>query len=579
MKIIEKLTADCLNNQRSIHGLISIRIVNTVPMTATTAKQTVLNHLSNEAKMSHHNERIGTQKFTQAQADIAELENYPVAFSKTDKYTINEVNYYYHQIVLSIPAPYCRRAGLNTSLHDLGGKIGQNIYGLYEDITIKSLCPLTDFVYSIGNIKYDGNNAPVIISNCDDFSNFAIKEIMKPINNTAFSCAPVNDKKWNLQSTIEIEHTIHNNLLEAINEKTKRTVMITLGDLCYGSLYFRRKTDIQCGFWKFAQYYEDNNPKILQHKDMFILYDGEKALELSKPFFDKWNDMQIKMVVLKQYGIEDDFCMQRGAGYNAFPIKKLYINFIPLEKIEYRVRGMEFDPRRGYVNGMLYIKHKGHKGKIKMETSIRNSTTVGGRMVIPVNNQNVQAKALEHLTFLLDNLYHENNNVDEAKNHYEEYIKILQGDTAKGEDILTRWFEECTHTTKKVDDGIVAAYNNMRKNLEQEYKTIGTYLSCYDFSKCSAIPMIKMDKKMEKNYYNTLHVEPKNVIINSINNKKISPIRSIQTTVKVIMPIQSNYLVNEYPLKHFYNQQTNVISFNYDEMKGEVIRDKIKNRR
>ena len=63
-------------------------------------------------------------------------------------------------------------------------------------------------------------------------------------------------------------------------------------------------------------------------------------------------------------------------------------------------------------------------------------------------------------------------------------------------DTLSEWFKYCTRTSKQNDDNIVKAYEKMKKDLEREYKELGTYLNHYDFSKCMPIPRILTDEKI-----------------------------------------------------------------------------------
>ena len=162
---------------------------------------------------------------------------------------------------------------------------------------------------------------------------------------------------------------------------------------------------------------------------------------------------------------------------------------------------------------------------------------------------------------------------------FTEYKATMFESLEAQEDVLAKWFSYCTRSSKNTDDGIIRAYMKMKTNLEKEYKEIGSYLNCYDFSKCTAVPRLEMDKKLRENCYKSLHIEPKNVIIKSINNKKINPINELRPTVRFMITAKGACAIGEMPLNKYYDAKTNSIILNYNKMKGEVIRDKIKNRR
>ena len=145
---------------------------------------------------------------------------------------------------------------------------------------------------------------------------------------------------------------------------------------------------------------------------------------------------------------------------------------------------------------------------------------------------------------------------------------------------MTRLYRElqipikCTEASKQNDDNIVKAYERMKKSLEREYKELGTYLSHYDFSKCMPIPRIKTDEKMVENYYKSLHIEPKTVIINSINNRNIKSIHEVQPTVSCMfldrrgrflkLNILRILLVFLCEIKfHFWNFEMNILNVGF----------------
>ena len=205
---------------------------------------------------------------------------------------------------------------------------------------------------------------------------------------------------------------------------------------------------------------------------------------------------------------------------------------------------------------------------------------MAGYLILPIVDNQPNMEALEEVTKTI-NALHDHNNVL-FREHCANYYNMLKNEiTANQEDLLTKWFQYCTRTSKHTDDNIIQAYKNMKSKLEKEYKEIQNYLDYYDFSKCIPVPTINIDKKMLKNYYKTLHIEPQNYIIKSINNKKIQQDivgRKSTITIQTIVKKNDVYMAT-YPLLDFYNRQNNSLELNYDNMKGAVIRDKVKNRR
>ena len=120
----------------------------------------------------------------------------------------------------------------------------------------------------------------------------------------------------------------------------------------------------------------------------------------------------------------------------------------------------------------------------------------------------------------------------------------------------------------------------MKLNLLREYKALEDYMGSYDFSRVTPVPKIILDKKTKENYYKSLHILAKNIKINNVNNKKIKEINKTQAMVD-LMYVNNNETIikGSYPLIKYYNPTSNTLEFNYNKMKGELIHDKVKNRR
>jgi len=578
MIIKSKAPSNSLYNSGYNTGLILIRMVSKLPMTAVVVKETIINHLQGELTLNHEKGNLSDKRKTIIGNELTEISQYPIAFNKSTIHTVEDKDYYYTQIILRIPDEKLRLLNSPTILGDISGRLDGNLFVRQGTKTIIPGCQIEDYVYSIATVSTCFGTNCSYIGNNEQLMSLAINNIMTAENNIAINTNIMTEKKYNRNTIFDIEYDICDNLFEAFQKKNKFTFVIGAYDNFYGCFIQKNTREAGYGF-QILRPYPQATYKVEKYKDILITYDGNKAYETTIPLLEVANRAGVKMIELHQYGIGREYFSNHISpdNYDAHAVKKLVLHYAPLSHMEMRTDRFEYDDYSGSLSGYVYLRN-GKGRRSQWDIRVRNRKDIFGMFVIPVNEEGIQHSAVGYVKTLIQRVLGECSR-DEGYEAFDKYIGTMKGKTIVGDDVLSRWFVQCTKTRHQQDDSIVRAYNQMKEKLEQEYKAISNYLNCYDFSKSLPVPSIKMDKKMEKNYFNTLHVEPKNVIIKSINNKKISPVEMVQANVKVMIPVKKQIVVGEYPLSHFHNTTTNTVELNYDKMKGEVIRDKIKNRR
>lgn len=559
-------------------GVIVMRMVSKLPMTATVVKETIINHLQGELALNAEKGNISDKRKNAVERELNEINQYPIVFNKSTIHNIDNKDYYYIQIVLQIPQEKNRMLSSPTVLGDISGRLDGMIFVRQGGRDFTPDCKIEDYIYSIGTVSTCFGTNCSYIGNNEELKDIAINKIMTVNNNIAINTNIISDKKYNRNTVFDIEYDICDNLFDAFQQKTKYTFATGAYDNFYGTFLQKNTKEAGYGF-QILRPYPQPTYKVDRYKDMLITYDGTKGYETAMPILETAYRAGVRMLEIHQYGIGRDYFSHHMSidNYDSHRVRKLVLNYASLTRIETRPDKFEYDDASGVLSGYAFLRNsKGRRSQ--WDVKIRNRKDIFGLLLVPVDEEGIQQSAMQYIRTMIQRVIGEVTR-DDGYEAFEKYIQSMRGKTITGDDVLSRWFVQCTKTRHQQDDSIVKAYNQMKDKLEQEYKTISTYLNCYDFSKSLPVPSIKMDKKMEKNYFNTLHVEPKNVIINTINNKRISPVEVVQANVKVMIPMKKQVIVGEYPLNRFYNSTTNIVELNYDKMKGEVIRDKIKNRR
>ena len=584
IEIEKRIKLNDLENVTGISGLYLIRVASKVPMTTEVARMAVINHLRGEIEAKYANTTSYSVKKDNFLKDLETLSNLPIIYSKIDTFEGDYGKIEYHQIVLNLTDEEREKtAHRNSGLGNISYSLMQNLYSSYGDAWKVPQCPMNDFIYTIADIKPDRRNNTMMIRNNDESLNKFIEQEYKPYNHIALSYTTNITKSYNRNSIVKMMFHIWDNLADAFKNKEANTLGIDQHDSLFGRFNFMNYKSDRHGSTKMVIYYK-SKPTLLWHKDMAIFYDGEKSLEDIKPYLDIWYERGIRQLDILQFCRNKDFFYQDSMGYN-FLANKLVLLFIAKDKINLPRSEMRCRNGRSFSGRIMYNPRKEQK-RICLEIGFgNNNPNMGpylGTAVIPVDNTNVQTKALEVLNNMIKITLPLSTTIETEnfEDNYDIYRNCVFGMGEAQPDTLSEWFKYCTRTSKQNDDNIVRAYEKMKKDLEREYKELGTYLNHYDFSKCMPIPRILTDEKLIENYYKSLHIEAKNIIINSINHKNIKSIQELQPTITfMFIDRKGRIRKGDFPIAKFYNSKTNEVELFYNRLKGEVNRDKVENRR
>lgn len=552
---------------RTDNNIFIFRVVSTIPMEQKLLKDVVTTHIKNEINILGQN----SPRYTELLDGINSLKESPIVFFKEEKDIVllnnRETEVFYTQFIVDSSNIIKNDNFFSNYLSCLYRCSGGNV---------NPHAPLGDIVYQICEHSMTSKNrTATIVSSNTELNSLASSKFDDIKNNIVLMSKVDLDKKYNRNSLVKIHIECYSSLVEAFKNKTKNTYSICCFNNKYPTFTFIILKDRGNGSIAFSPCYA-SDVYMDFYKDMIIFYDGEKAKHSVEPYLSRLNDLGIRMLDILQFSATKDLFFSEM--YNEHEqLKKLVLHFVNKNKLF---------PSRSSINvrnnvclegNILYLPKKNMKKKIA-GIKINYINSFFGEAVIPVDNNNIQDRALNLIIECIEHNLRRENIVDIVK----EYKKCMIDMETKEDDVLSQWFEYCTRSIRNTDDRIVQAYVIMKNNLEKEYREIGTYLNCYDFSKCMAIPKVSMDKKLKENYYKTLHIEPKSITIKSINNKKINPIQEIQPTIRIMIANngrRQSYFSWDFPLNKFLNVQTNTLDLYYNKMKGEVNHVKTQNRR
>lgn len=575
MILERKVTINQYGSRNNIEGFILFRLASRLPMNPQVAKDAVINHLKGELEAAYSAGNFSESKNNVYKQDMEVLSTLPIVYSKQKTFEDEVGDIYYTQLLLDLSNARERVSSYSLLPDIVSGLLG-TVYGGYG-MSVSPRCPLTDFTYEIANVKFSARNYVLRSAENTMFTRYVYNEVNIPINNIAISVETNTTKSYNRNSVLRIQYCVHNNLAEAINAKTSNTIYMCAYDGIYGTLTFCQLNEQNGGIYRFKTMY-GSKVNAFWHKRMLVCYDGNKSLECVKPFLDEWADGGIRQVDILQFCSNKDFFYQEDMNNDYNRLNKTILHFLSKDRLYLSRSNITY--RNGGLGGQVYYQPaKGRKiTGINLALKAFNQNNYFAEFVVPVGEQEQHLIALDRIAKMIRAKMNTNHTID-VNLAFTEYKATMFESIEAQEDVLAKWFSYCTRSSKNTDDGIIRAYMKMKTNLEKEYKEIGSYLNCYDFSKCAAVPRLEMDKKLRENCYKSLHIEPKNVIIKSINNKKINPINELRPTVRFMITAKGACAIGEMPLNKYYDAKTNSILLNYNKMKGEVIRDKIKNRR
>ena len=587
IRIDKKIRIGALDSANVPTGLYLIRFASRNCVTSKLALDLVLTHIEKEI-ISYHNGRTSNVK-EKLLLDVSRLREAEIIYDKID-YFIDEnlETIHYHQMVIGIDLtndgtiPDVEDNYFNNYyLGSFGYALKRQIYAnSWSDVWTTPYNSIEDFCYTFSDIKGKGGNYQFKIKSNDDTQLFTqVLKIFKPYNHIAISAEIDMNKTYGFNGVAKFTFKIYDNLQEAFENKQNNTLYIHQFDGLMGPLQFFINEETRNGRVQFKTLYK-NKPKLYWYKEMVVFYDGEKVFNNVAPYFEKWEDLGIKQLDILQFCSNKDFFFQSNIG-DDYCANKLVLTFINKDKID--ITHTKFrDFGSNSINATVVFKPKKNQSSIRydVDIDIGNRKKYLGSFVVPVDDKDIQIDVLKTIdkTINICLSRDDTRNLILCKTSYKEYL--LGGKKENQPDTLSKWFESCTKVSKQNDNKLTKAYKEMKSNLEKEYKELDLYLKHYDFSKCMPVPRIVADEKMIKNYYKSLHIEPKNIIIKTINNKEIKAIEETQPMID-FMVIDNNGMIlkREYPIYKFYNNKTNEVEFIYNKMKGEVTHDKTKNRR
>lgn len=551
-------------------GLIMIKLVSTMPISPDAIKDLALENLLQNIDVKITN----MTRNEEYHRDIEYIKQAKLVYSKCTEIDLDGNQYHYYQMVYDMPDNTVAQANYlrSSRIYNIGWALRQDLTDGRGENYVVSTCYANNISYSITNVKVNanGNMTPCTIIGAPEWGD-KIFRIINPSNDIAFNCKFNHNRAYNKNLLIKFRYEIYDSLEEAFANRTTDTYMISQFDRGLGNMYLMRADDRYNGSTIFRLIY-NNNIKCYRYKDMFVFYDGQKALDTCKFNLEYWYETGIRQLDVLQYAYNRDLFYQTGGDER---IGKLVLHFIHKTKIF--AGGSDLRWSANQLQGRVVCQPKRDGKKTGYEITLQARFPFIGQVLVPVDENNIQERAIYVLNNIFDCIRNNAMNTNASK----EYEELLFGSIQCEDDVLSRWFEYCTKSSINTDDKIVRAYQQMKTNLENEYRELGVYLNCYDFSKCNPVPRLKLDKKTKENFYNCLHIEAKNIIIKKINNKSINPIQETRPMITIMVPDLHNKLMYkvEYPLMKYYNARENSLEFDFNKMKGEVIRDKTKNRR
>ena len=542
-----------INGQKSLYTIF--KIISTYDI----KEENILNNFSNILSQLIDN-YDASRYYNISKSSIIDfkryIDNYKYDFIKKEKRfdTVRNEYYYYYQLVF-----FSDRLERENIYYNI-------FYRIDECIKRASVSFVEDIKYSYTVIYNNGDYGQQIYWPVDNSTRDLFNRIGNYLKDICVSIEINKEKSYKGSNAIKMNAIIYNDFKEAVNNRNSNTWIISggndLGVLCFGRI--NRFAD---GSYKYVCEY-NNKFKADYIKDKVVFYDGEKSFDLVKNNIEEWN---CNFVSITQFSKNKDFFYHT---IRSNAIKKILLHFINSDRIiSGEIRADDFNSSfTGTVNCRI-------KNNYRMGYNVcKRQGILNGEYVVPYNpNDNTSSKALYYINKLILS-----NNLDiDSLNKYKDILFRKDYDE---DDILLKWFDFCSGTNKNNNMKIINAYKKMRDNLIGEYKQLGYYVNNYDFSKCNPVPTIKIDKKLKNNFYKTLHIEAKNIIIKKINKMNIKPIEDKQVYVRGMFPIKGKHqkediLLGEIPLKRFYNGKDNAIELNYIKLKGEIYNDKVKNRR
>lgn len=546
------------NNEMKSFGVYLFRVVTAIPMSQDVARNNVVTKMLAELEGAQSTGNLNETRKKEMQVEWSKLRGGEVKLFKETKHLYGEREIYAYQLLIQLN----QGAAPDSIVRDTVRTVYRG-WNMEDD---KVYCPMPDVAYQI--VEFGTEVSKLLLTNDSDFNDFIRTQVLVPEHNICVSTTVDTTKTYNRNSIMKVKYNWYTSMVEAFDKKDVNTAYINDYSSLFPALRFVQVKGKMNGAYCFSPTYK-SNPHLEFIDGVAFFWDGQKSRDMVEPYISRLAEKNVKMLNVLQFCDKQDFFY--GDMRSNFTSRKVILHFMNRERIFTSIS--DFKYRNGRAEGRILCMPRTGKKKRIYNLSAQSGTGYVGELIIPVDNNNSQEKALEYAIDLISRKLSQN----DVSEEFAKYKNVLFDMNGKEEDILSQWFGYCTRSMRNTDDNIIRTYVNMKENLEREYKEIGSYLNCYDFSKCQPIPKVTADKKLLENYYKTLQIEPKNIIIKSINNKKIKPISEVRPTVRFMIRDKKRAIIGEFPLNKCYNAKTNEMEMYYNKMKGEVTHVKTQN--
>ena len=277
---------------------------------------------------------------------------------------------------------------------------------------------------------------------------------------------------------------------------------------------------------------------------------------------------QYGLVWLNQYNLFMNECPIILVGTRSQNRPRLNIKTCNVE----RIIGYQTPQFGGEIVLLYQISEKEDKFK-KIVLDAKNCSKEN-RFVLPYlkDNENALLEGLDELFEISENVP-----IDYIRRNLEQYvIKYFNLTNNEKGDVLQKWFNYCAQTTIDENQKLLKTYENLQKNLLNEYENCKRFLELYDFSKKKPVPAIELVGETKKHADKKINFTITTKSINNIGEiRLIKPETIINKEMRWVIQGEKKgkLYIGSRDLSQFYNIKTNTIRIDENELKGARYRD------
>ncbi len=362
---------------------------------------------------------------------------------------------------------------------------------------------------------------------------------------------------WSPQfTTSKITISIVNNIIDYINDNGRKMIAL-MGTKSYNLIYAFTQWDIRYTAQAIG--------------NTLIISDSKKLLEqLNDRLLENLSNhsTQYGLVWLNQYNLFMNECPIILVGTRSQNRPRLNIKTCNVE----RIIGYQTPQFGGEIVLLYQISEKEDKFK-KIVLDAKNCSKEN-RFVLPYlkDNENALLEGLDELFEISENVP-----IDYIRRNLEQYvIKYFNLVNNEKGDVLQKWFNYCAQTTIDENQKLLKTYENLQKNLLNEYENCKRFLELYDFSKKKPVPAIELVGETKKHADKKINFTITTKSINNIGEiRLIKPETIINKEMRWVIQGEKKgkLYMGSRDLSQFYNIKTNTIRIDENELKGARYRD------